>query len=402
MNEPREYLPPQQWSAPGPSEPYAPGGHLPAQPPSQWFGPPPGYAPPPGYGPRIDEPASGPGLAAQLGVRIRERPQPRFAISLAAAGMALGVGGGLYWSFGYVAQGFRINFDSDSASTSVSGEGRRFLGAALFVLLAAAGYLTMIVRRRGPLATAGAIGAAIGVPLALIFLSLDLRSSDGVPFNLDLVFVLSVLIWLATYLFVPGARGRAFFLTLAALYLATYVEFKVAKGALTSVVGSSSTSPLGVSVDNFGSGSLTAVALVFGLGYYALAVVLDRRGYAGAAVALVVAGFANTLAGVAYGVLTFKQVGTGVELIVLGVALSWYGGRFGRRFTTWAWAAALVVGIGLVVQKVLPDSPAGGGITLIVLGAVVVAVAQVVARAAHEPPDLDDDRTFAAATGRHH
>ena len=116
---------------------------------------------------------------------------------------------------------------------------------------------------------------------------------------------------------------------------------------------------------------------------------LDRRGYAGAAVALVVAGFVNTTSGIVYGVLTFKQVGTGVELVVLGAALSWYGGRFGRRFTTWAWALAVVVGIGLIVQKVLPDSPSGGGITFIVIGLVVVFVAQFVANATGEPTDAE-------------
>ena len=259
----------------------------------------------------------------------------------------------------------------------------------------------MIVRRRGPLATAGAIAGAIGVPLALLFLTLDFTDlSSGLPINIDLVYMLSAIIWLATYFVVPGARGRAFFLALAALALASYVEYKVASNSVTRLAASTlgTSSP---SLSNIGTGAITAAALIFGIGYYALAAWLDRKGYGGAAVALVVAGFANTASGILYSAPTFKQVGTGIELIVLGVALSWYGSRFGRRFTTWVWAFAIVAGIGLVVQKALPDSPSGGGITFIVIGLIVVFGAQFVASSTDEPADVESVPPAEPAGHRH-
>jgi hypothetical protein len=386
------YYPPQQpWGPPGgyapnPNpDPYAQGGYQHGgyqQGGYQQGGYQQGGYPPPG-------PSGGLNLAQRLGSRLLRRPEPRFGISLAAAGVALAVVGVLYWSFGYLIQGLNIGIDDNTGRLRTDGESRRFLGFALSLLLTAAGYALMIIKRRGPLATAGAIGAAIGVPLALVFVTLDFTGlSGGLPINIDLVYMLSAIIWLITYFVVPGARGRAFFLAIAALAFASYVEYKVASDSFTrlavSAVGSSSPS-----LNDIGTGSITAVALIFGIGYYAIAVLLDRKGYAGAAVALVVAGFFSTTSGITYGVLTFKQVGTGVELLILGVALSWYGGHYGRRFTTWFWAFAIVAGIGLIVQKALPDSPSGGGITFIVIGVVVVVVAQLVATATGEPTDLE-------------
>ncbi|HEU5267541.1 MAG TPA: hypothetical protein VFU35_12620 [Jatrophihabitans sp.] len=108
------------------------------------------------------------------------------------------------------------------------------------------------------------------------------------------------------------------------------------------------------------------------------------------AVAFVVAGFFTTVSGIVVGYRTFHQAGTGVLLIVLGLALGWYGGRYGRRFTTWAWTAAVVGGVGLIVQDAISDSFTGAGITLIALGLVVVVGAEILVRALHEAPDVEE------------
>lgn len=374
------------WGQQGPPPTGYPQGGYPVDPagqpqdaqpgPGPWGGP--GYGPPPAAQPQ--------NFKIDLGPRLRRRAEPRFGISLAATGIAIAVIGVLVWSFGYLIQG--VHFDSGSGR--ISGDTRRFLGFGLSLLLVAAGYALVIVRRRGPLATAGVIGVAIGVPLALAFLTVDFSSpgSDGLPFNVDLIYLLSIIVYMASYLLVPGMRGRAFLLGLSALQLAGYAEFKTAGDAVarasTTVFGTSH------SVGDLGTGGVTAVGLIFGLAYFALAVLLDRKGMHGGATALVVAGTYTTLAGVVFSVLTFKQVGTGVELIVLGTALSWYGAHFGRRFTTWLWMAAIAVGVGLVVQKALPDSPAGAGITLIVIGVAVVALAQLVATLTREAPEIDE------------
>ncbi len=334
------------------------------------------------------------GLAGRLGPRALRRPEPRFGISLAAVGVVLVVGGMLVWGGGYLASGLHLSFAVNQegvsgSSFTTNGEDRRFFGAVLFLLLTVVGYALVILRRTGPLATFGAVAAAVGVPLAIAFVSFDLTGtfSSGFPFSVDAIYLVSILAWLISYFGVPGARGRSFFLGAAAAGFAAYIALKAAGDSLLrTAVGTAIGSGFGSS----GTGSLAAVGLIFGLAYYGIAAFLDRRGRAGAAVAMVYAGFVTTLGGIAGAIPDFKQVGTGVLLIVLGAGLSWYGARFGRRFTTWVWMAALLIGVGLIVAKAVPDTYTGAGITLIIVGLVVAALAQAVATASNEAPDIVD------------
>jgi len=340
-------------SGPQPTDPYA-------------------YPPPPGWG-------TAPGWSApppsrdRLGMRSRRRPDLRVGVTLAGAGAALVLIGAAEWSGGYYAAG---------------GGSRRFLGGLLFAGLTAAGYALAIRRRQGALATAGAVAAAFALPLTFVFLTLDPAGmgSDGYPFNLDLVFLLAIAVWLATYLVVPGLRGRALFLGAAAVGLFDYLTLKATDLPSPARLG-------GFLVDGGGGpdlDSLTAVGLLCGLAYYTIAVVLDARGRAGAAVALAVAGFQATLTGVIAGAVNMGQAGTGVLLIVLGAVLSSYGARFGRRFTSWAWAAAIVVGVGLVAEDLFGDGYAGNGLTLIVVGIAVVGAAYALSAALRETPEIDE------------
>lgn len=335
--------------------------------------------------PSVD-PTGGSGLADRLGPRLARRPEPRFGISLAAIGVLLVVGGMVVWAGGYLASGTHLTFAVDqTGSVTTHGQDRRFLGALLFALLTVAGYALVITRRTGPLATAGAVAGAVGVPLAIAFVSFDLSNafSGGFPFSVDAVYLVSIIAWLVSYFAVPGARGRAFYLGAAAAGLAAYVALKAAgDSALRTAVGSATGNGFG----SDGTTSLAAVGLIFGLAYYGVAAALDRRGRAGAAVAMVYAGFVTTVGGIAGAAPHFHQAGTGVLLIVLGAALSWYGARYGRRFTTWVWMAALLVGIALIVAKALPHTYTGAGITLIFVGVVVAAVAQL--SATSESPDI--------------
>jgi hypothetical protein len=192
-------------------------------------------------------------------------------------------------------------------------------------------------------------------------------------------------------LVIPGAQGRAFFLGLAAIGIATYVAVKAAgNGAFVQTTvtldGGTGASPHSSTT---GTGTVAAVGLIFGLGYYAIAAFLDHRGRAGAAVALVFAGFQLTVVGVIAAIPTFHQAGTGVLLLVLGAGFAWYGGYFGRRFTTWAWAAGFVLGVVLIVAEVASDSYTGLGVTLIIVGAVVAFGAHAVSTATNEPADID-------------
>lgn len=362
----------QQWA--GPPTGYGPPGGQP------WAGPPSGYGPPP--------PQAG---RDRLGPRTRRRADPRFGVALAAAGVVLAIVGVVVWSAGYFADGFHLHFDESSAGPTTSGTGRRFLGAGLSFLVVLTGYALLVMRRRGPLASAGAIAAALGVPLTLLFLTLDPTGGSG-PFNIDAVLLISVLVWLVTYVFVPVAQGRPFFLGLAALYLASWAEFKAAPTSVVAfAVRLSPLSDGGDPVPRPGTGAVAATGLIFGVGYYVIAAVLDRRGRPGAGVAFVVAGLVATLSGVVAAAPGFGADGTGVLLIALGLVLGALGARAGRRFTTWVWAAAFVVGVVLVVADLAPDDVTAAGIALVIVGGVVVVAAQVYATVSREPDDMPDE-----------
>jgi len=79
-----------------------------------------------------------------------------------------------------------------------------------------------------------------------------------------------------------------------------------------------------------------------------------------------------------------------VLLVFVGLALAWYGAPFGRRFTTWLWSAGVALGLVLIVGKIFTDSYTGAGITLLVLGVLVVLGASVLATASREPADIED------------
>lgn len=382
---------PQPYPQPGYGQPggYPQPGY--GQPGGVWPG---GYSQgnyPPAQQPPGSSRSGGLRVAARLGPRLARRPEPRFGISLAAAGAVLAVVGVLVWSIGYFAAGLNIDFNANSGRPSTHGEGRRFLGAGLSLLLVAAGYALVLVRRRGPLATAGVVASAIGIPLVMGFLTLDVGGafSGQFPINIDAIYIVSVLAWLISYFAIPGAQGRAFYLGLAALNFATYVGYKAAgnsaiQSAASSVSGNGLTSG-GSSTDSLG-----AVGLVFGLSYYAIAAFLDKRGRSGPAVALAVAGFFVTVTGVVALARSFGLAGTGALLIALGAGLAWYGGHFGRRFTTWVWGGAFGLGVILIVAKISPNNYTAAGITLIVVGAIVAIGAHVASRATREQPDIDE------------
>ena len=369
--------------------PPPPGGYPPP--------PPPGYGGPGGPGgyPPSPPPPRGPGIADRIGPRAFRRPDPRLGVTLAGIGVGLAIFGVILWSGDYLSGG--IHFDESGSSSD--GGSRKLLGIALSLAVVAVGYVLAIVQRRGPLATAGVVASALGVPVLFAFITFDLMeaSDSGLPFSFDAVVIVSVVVWLLSYLFVPGMRGHAFYLALSATLLWIYVLDKAEPHTFSPA---SWFSPV---LRSFGAdtnahspdlSTIAAISFTFGLVYYVVMVWLDRTGRPGAGVGFAVPAFLATVAGIIAAAPDLEQTGTGIVLVVLGAVLSWVGAQSVRRFTTWVWGLALGIGVATLVEKATTDNAAAGGITLIVCGAIVVAAGWFLAGALGEPPD--DEPTVAA------
>jgi hypothetical protein len=329
-------------------------------------------------------------LAERLADRLAARPAPRFGISLAGAGVVLAILGVLIWGFTYIFEAPGGIFTGEGGGTA--GGSRHYLGGVIALVVVAIGYALAIVAQRGPLATAGVGASAIGVPIALEFLTFDLKSNGGQVVNFDAVTWISIVVWLVSYLFVRGARGHSFYLGLAALMVWNYAVDKAAPTALsrlTSVGQAAIGGDTGFGAGPLDLGTVAGVSLTIGLLYYVIAWALDRSGRQGAAVALVLVGFPAVALGIAALIPDLKQVATGLVLLVVSLLLVAYGARYGRRFTTWVWALGAAGGAVTIMLKAVADD--GGvtvGVSFITLGAIFVVVAALVAKLANEPDDV--------------
>jgi len=399
---------PQQPYPAGPGGPPPPGGYPAGQygggpggpyPPGQYGGGPGAPYPPGGY-PGQQQPPAPPRqpvtIATLLGARAWRRPEARFGPALAGAGAALAVLGIYIWSIGYLVKGFGFDFYAGDggfyATPHVHGTGRRFLGFGLFLAFTAVGYLTVVVRRRGPLATAGTVATVLGVPALLMFLFLDIKGAlqnGDFPINVDAVFLISIVVYLVSYLVVPGARGRAVYLAAAAVALPGYISFKV--GVESSFQHAVSGTGGGAeSLLESHTGAVAAVGLAFGLVYYLIAWLLDRSGRSGVAIGLLYPAFVVTVSGIVAGADPFGQAGTGVLLLLVGTVLALYGGRYGRRFTTWAWAGAAMLGLVVLVTEIDTDKYWLIGVLLLVFGAAAAVAGQAASGALGERTDVDE------------
>jgi hypothetical protein len=309
------------------------------------------------------------------------RPEPRLGVSVAGVGVAVAVIGVLVWGGDYLAgSGSGAGGPSDS---------HRLLGIALSLVTIAIGYALAIGTRSGPLATAGVAASALGIPVLLGFLTFTAHPSSGPPFSFDAVVLVSVAIWLLSYAVVPGTRGHGFYLGLASTLMWIYVIDKAEPAAFSPLRIARSFLPAGLGFDvrTPDWGTVSLLSFLFGLGYYAIMAIMDRVGRSGAAVPLAVSGFLATSAGIAAAAPGVHAKGTGALLVVVGAALAAVGARSVRRFTTWVWAAAVGVGVVVLIADTLRDNTSGAGVTLIVCGVVLVAAGHVVSRLLRERPD---------------
>jgi hypothetical protein len=328
---------------------------------------------------------------AGLGDRTVRRPEPRLGIGLAGVGMLMVIFGVLVWAGDAAASGVE---DSGQADTT--------LGTILSLVLIATGVALLLRFRTGPLAAAGVVASALGVPLLAGFATFEpSRTSDveifTVPFSIDAIALFSIAAWLVAYLWLPHARGRTFYLGATAVFTWLYLAEKVEEGA----AGYLATLPFSAFLLPFRSlgteeellsfpdtGSIGWVSLVVGLAYYGAAVALDRRDRQGAATAFVAVGAVVVPLAVAHLGDDLDVVGCGLLLVLIGSVLAPYAAGRGRRFTTWGWCVGIGVGVLIIAADVTEDNTAALGVTAIVLGAGVIAVAQVLTANLAEPDEM--------------
>jgi hypothetical protein len=268
---------------------------------------------------------------------------------------------------------------------------RHYVAAVGFLALVVIAYAVAVVRRRGPIVTAAVTVTAIGVPVTMSLFTMDLRA--GSTANGDAVFWVSIAAYLASYLFVRGTRGHTLYLGFAAVQLWSYVVVKaephLGEALLARIISTRSIPGLVAPPSRVSFTTVGATSLVFGIAYLLAAWWCDRTGRHGPALPLALVGLLVTLAGIAALAPDAKQIGSGLLLIVIGLAVLVYGGKAERRFTTWTAALATGFGAVLVVTKLLQHSNATAtGFWVMVLGVILVTVGALLRSALDEPEDM--------------
>jgi len=146
----------------------------------------------------------------------------------------------------------------------------------------------------------------------------------------------------------------------------------------------------------FGVGSagsaVGVIALLFGVGYLAVAAVLDQSERAGTATPFQGVGIVALLTAVSALGGDLGDVGTSLAVLVVGAGLLWLGVMARRRLTAWLGTVLAFSGVFALVATIVDDEvPAG--VLLAILGLGVVVAAQVLL-----PDDdaADDDGSMAA------
>jgi len=341
---------------------------------------PPTFPPPPPPPPPPWPPAPRPSGLDRLGPRVNRRPEPRLGTALAGAGVALVVLGAL-------------TVGGDNAGSG--GTGSRLPGILLSLAVVVAGYGLSFHSRSGALGAAAVAASALALPVLIGFLTFD--NARVPPVQFDTILLVSTLVWAASYVFSP-ARGHNLYLGAALfgvwLWLLEATEgllsypFRAANPFSLSTNGGGLNGPffgLRTAPDPHTLGSITLVLAVASL---VAGAVLDRRGRAGMATPFMFVGLVQLAIGVALFSDDLKEPGEGLAAVLLGLAVIWMGALAGRRLTTWTGAAAVWLGVVLLIDDVVGDSATVVGVVAMVSGVALVAVAHVVSSAWREPDEV--------------
>ena len=355
-------------------------------------------------------------------VRVRRRVEPRFGVAVAGAGVVIAVGGAISLA---------------GEETGAVDDPNRVPGLVVSLLLIAAGVALVRRFRVGPLALAGSVAAAVGVPALLVFATIDDGEFPG--FDLAATLLVSAIGWAVLHVV---CDGRLLFLAAALVALPLFVmEVTEHLSDIPEAVGYGFASAFsGVSspedIDSFGfeyqdgdgdglddltyldpdefdeayggfdddlGGELReyepppapdptvlgAIAIVFAVLYVGVGQHLSGRGSAGVGTPPTVVGAVLAAVGVAFLAADLREVVTGLALIGIGAAIAWFGVEAGRRFTTWWGSLLLGVGVLVLIDRALGDTSDGSGASAaaLVIGAAVVLAGQVIADVLDEAPE---------------
>src|SRR5262245_6515518 len=265
------------------------------------------------------------------------------------------------------------------------------------LLIAAAVAVGFFVR--GPVRSAAVAALVFAIPQFWAFAVVgDGEGIDRGDFRILLL--LSVVTYLVFYL-LTWTRGRAILLGLALLLFTNWIVFEVADQSTPFGIGAASNvtrgfdGPRELVGDDDKQTETGITELVLAAVLLGGAVVLDRRGRAGAATPLLLVGGLQAVSAAAVlGADADDAYVAGVFVAIAGLAIGLAGTLGRRRGTSWVGAAVLLVGALVVVVNGTNDAVKGNdgadavfGAFALVAAAVLLLVGVLVARAVDEPLD---------------
>ncbi|HEX4866996.1 MAG TPA: hypothetical protein VFV32_05160 [Acidimicrobiales bacterium] len=332
---------------------------------------------------------AGPTFFERIGPRALRRAEPRASIAVAGAGCVLAVVGVLIVS-------------GDTGATD--GDFSRWPGVILSGAVVVAGYLVLTRVHRGAVATGAAVAAGLGVPPLMFFLTFD---QDGLPpYSTEAILGVSAAAWLASYVWGPG-RGRPFFLGagLLALWAVVLQVTEELFDAPYGFLGGWAPASAAIGGDFGGAATFHApdpttlgvLSLALGVAYLVMGRLLDSSGHHGAATPVAAATLPVLATAPIFLADDLDTAGTGLLLVVLGLALAVNGAAAGRRTTTWVGGAAMALGVAVFLSDMTDDATVGGMLFL-ATGLALVFAGHVYAGLRHEPDEMAVTAPYVAAT----
>lgn len=267
--------------------------------------------------------------------------RPTTSIAIAGAGCALGILGVLVVA-------------GDTGLDETSGDFNKVPGIVLSALVVAAGFFVLASARRGAIATAGTVAAALGVPAFMFFLTFDQDTLP--PSSTEGILIVSTGVWLAAYAVGPG-RGRPFFLgsgligfwltvlqvtenvfdapfdglgfpfggSSSSSFESTGQVIDPSTGAIVDSGGEIIDSGGDFSGDGFDTATIGMLSLGLGVAFLLAGRWLDRTGRHGAATPFALAALPCLFVGVLGLAPDLEAAGSGLLMVVIGLGLAYHG-----------------------------------------------------------------------------